>query len=66
MPATRAWSSESLPRVADTCCWYAVLELDRQRAGVEDEREVLELLDGHVPPLISALSLMPSRSKGSV
>ena len=44
--ACRACVSESLPSVAETSVRSIVHELDRQRAGLEHEREVLRLLEG--------------------
>ena len=44
MPAMSAWWSESSPRVAEMSVRSHLNELDGERAGLEDEREVLRLL----------------------
>ena len=41
MPAMRPWSSACLPSVAETCDERDQLELDRQRAGLQQVREAL-------------------------
>ena len=43
-----------------------LLERDRQRAGLEHEREVLRLLDGAAARVISAPPAMPSRASDCV
>ncbi len=43
MPAIRPWRSESLPSVAETLDWSSVGNDDRQRAGLQHDRDALGL-----------------------
>ena len=45
VPAIRPWSSACLPSVAETCDCEISFEADRQRAELDQVREVLRALD---------------------
>ena len=62
----RPWLSESLPSVAETCCWYAVSSLTGRAPVLSTKARSLDSCTVMLPPLISAPPLMPSRRVGSV
>ena len=57
MPAIRPWSSDSLPSVAETRLVEQRLELHRQRAGLQHERDVLASLAASRPVICGVAAL---------